>query len=75
MKRLLKYLGFTTKNGEYGSARKLTAFAFVIFAAYLHYKHAAAAPASFLLIDVGAICVMFGLTTYEKLTDKSDKEI
>ena len=75
MKLILKYLGFTTNNGEYGSARKLTAFAFVVFAGWLHYKHAATAPASFLLIDVGAICVMFGLTTYENLNHQSDKEI
>ena len=67
MKKLLKYLGFTQNGSEYGSARKLTAFAFVFFSGYLHYKHAAASPATFLLIDVGAICVMFGLTTYENI--------
>jgi len=70
MKRLLKLLGFTAKDGNYASARRLTAFAFVIFSAWLHYAHAAAAPATFLLIDVGAICVMFGLTTYESINQR-----
>lgn len=72
MKKLLRYLGFTQNGSEFGSARKLTAFAFVIFSGYLHYKHAAASPATFLLIDVGAICVMFGLTTYENITKRID---
>lgn len=70
MKKLLKYLGFTN-GSEYGSARKLTAFAFVVFCGWLHYTHAASAPATFLTIDVGAICVMFGLTTYENITQRN----
>ena len=51
MKKVFKYFGFTANGGQYASARKLTAFAFVIFAAFLHWKCASIDPVSFLIAD------------------------
>jgi hypothetical protein len=66
MRRFLKLFGFTA-NGENGSARKLTAFAFVLFAAYLHLKHADTDPLSFLICDCCVVLISLGIVTAEQV--------
>lgn len=74
MKKLFKYFGFTANGGQYASARKLTAFAFVIFAAFLHWKCCTIDPVSFLIADSVVILVALGIVTAEQVITLINKK-
>lgn len=74
MKKVFKYFGFTANGGHYASARKLTAFAFVIFAAFLHWKCASIDPVSFLIADCVVILVALGIVTAEQVITLMNKK-
>jgi len=74
MKKLFKYFGFTANGGQYASARKLTAFAFVIFAAFLHWKCCTIDPVSFLIADSIVILVALGIVTAEQVITLLNKK-
>jgi uncharacterized membrane protein len=67
MKKLFKFFGFTANNGQNASARKLTAFAFVVMAAFMHWKHGQSDPVSFLIADCVVILVALGIVTAEQI--------
>ncbi len=64
-----KILGsFDTHTKSSFSARKLTAFAFVVFAAYIHVRYVTPDNAiEALLVDAGTALLCLGIITFEQV--------
>jgi hypothetical protein len=66
MKKFLSEIYKSFKNLDEGrlSARKLTAFAFVVMTTYIHYAHVDKSNAiEALMVDVCAILILLGIIT------------
>ena len=69
MKDLIKSIINSFNTTEKGaSARKLTAFWFVVLVSYVHYQHLHESNAiEFLVIDVGAVLVLLSVITIQDM--------
>lgn len=68
MRKLFKYLGASFDTHSQGaSARKLSAFAIMMAIVYSHRYVDSTNLAEVLFADGGLLCVLLGITTYEKI--------
>lgn len=69
MKKLTKWLiGSFDVGTNGGSAKKLTAFAFMLLVGWLHFVYADKDNAiEFLIVDVSAILTLLGVSTIDKI--------
>lgn len=66
---------FTTEKGGF-AARKLTAFAFMVCIAYLHYKYATTENVEvFLWVDLAGVMLCLGLVTASHLIELKNGSI
>lgn len=68
MKKLINYIGASFDTHKQGaSARKLSAFATMVLIVYAHRFVTALNVVEVLAVDGGLLCVLLGITTYEKI--------
>ena len=69
MKKLTRWLiGSFDVGTEGGSAKKLTAFAFMVLVAWLHFVYVDKDNAiEFLIVDVSALLTLLGVSTIDKI--------
>jgi hypothetical protein len=77
MREIINNVLLSFENSKQGfSGRKLTAFVIVVMVVIAHIKWLWAGDFTMLneifLTDYGFICVLFGMTTYQNLKQKSD---
>lgn len=67
-------LGSFNINENGGSAKKLTAFAFMVLTVFLHWKFVDKENAiEFLLVDVSAVLASLGIATFDKIQMRNSK--
>ena len=65
---LSKLVGSFDNNSKSFSARKLTAFAFVVFSGYIHVRYVGPENAiEALLVDAGTALLCLGIITFEQV--------
>ena len=68
MKKLFQYIGSSFDTHSQGaSARKLSAFVTMLLIIYCHRFVDSANIVEVIVADSGLLCVLLGITTYEKI--------
>jgi len=68
MKKVLQWLAGSFEAGLHGaSARKLTAFSCVAFAAYVHRYCTPDSAVQFLIVDLCCALIALGIVTFEQI--------
>lgn len=68
MNKLFQYIGASFDTHKQGaSARKLSAFVTMILICYCHRYVESANVVEVLIADSGLLCVLLGITTWEKI--------
>jgi hypothetical protein len=75
MKQLLQYIGASFDTHKEGaSARKLSAFVTMLLICYCHRFVTEATLIEVIIADSGLLCVLLGITTYEKIKLNSNSQ-